>query len=40
MILKVKLHALNINKNVDIGNIEDNVYNINENEFSFDLRKK
>ena len=40
MILKIKLHAFNINKNVDIENIEKDIYNINDNEFSFNSRKK
>ena len=40
MILKVKLHAFNISENVDIGNIEEDIYDINDNEFFFDSRKE
>ena len=40
MILKIKLHAFNINKNVDIENIKENIDNINNNEFFFRFKKK
>ena len=40
MVLKIKLHAFNISENVDIGNIEKNIYDINDNESSSDSGKE
>ena len=40
MILKAKFQAFNINKDVDIGNINENICDINDTEFFFDSRKK
>ena len=40
MILKIKFHAFNINKDVDIENIEKNVYNMNNNNKFFNSKKK
>ena len=38
MVLKVKFHVFNIGEDVDIGNIEEDIDNINE--FFFDSRKE
>ena len=40
IILKIKLHAFNINENVDIKNIKKDIDNINDNESSFDSKKE